>query len=95
MVARGGSFDQLAQIFDALEAATLAFVLIDLWKGAEIPTGHSTDDMLGHLNWYGVECVSMTAVHPLVITFQTDGTIFRADPAKTLADVDPAQVVTK
>jgi len=51
--------------------------------------------MLGHLNWYGVECVSMTAVHPLVITFQTDGTIFRADPAKTLADVDSAQVVTK
>jgi len=84
MVARGSSFEQLALIFNALEAATLALMLIDLLKGAEIPTGHSTNDMLGHLNWYGIECVSMTAVRPLVITFQTDGTIFRADPAKTL-----------
>ena len=88
---QGGSFEQCAKIYDTLEPATLDSMLSGRWKGVEITTGHSTDGMLDAMNWYGIDFVSFNEVHPLVITSKSDGTLFRADPGKTMAGVDPAE----
>lgn len=66
--------EDLDRIWESLEAVDTSQILAQ-WKGADIPTGHPLDGMLGTINWYGKRFVSETDAVPLLCT-AADGTLY-------------------
>lgn len=57
--------DQALAIFDAAEPIEPGF-MIGTWCGAEVPTGHPLDGLLGASGWWGKQFVDSETVHPLL-----------------------------
>lgn len=74
----GVSTDKALKLFDQLEPVPLDFML-GRWTGAEIPTNHPLDGLLGASNWYGKEFIDPDNVHPLVLAW-ANGNTYKTTP---------------
>jgi hypothetical protein len=57
--------DEALAVFDAAEPIEPGF-MIGKWCGAEVPTGHPLDGLLGASGWWGKQFVDLETVHPLL-----------------------------
>lgn len=53
--------------------------MIGQWRGADLPTGHVMDGLLGRYHWYGKRFDSAEAVHPLVFS-RGNGSLYSLNP---------------
>ena len=75
----GASTDEVLALFDALPPVEVADVL-GAWRGAELPTGHRLDGLLGRFGWHGKRFEGAEAAHPLVFSDGRGGLV-RINPA--------------
>lgn len=77
---RGTTAAEALVFFDSLPPLRLDEV-IGSWRGAEVPTGHPLDGLLGSLGWHGKRFDGVDSAHPLV--FETaSGRLFEVNPAR-------------
>ncbi|MCO1653840.1 DUF4334 domain-containing protein [Pseudonocardia humida] len=78
---RGATPDDVLAFFDGLPPVEVAD-LLGSWRGAELPTGHRLDGLLGRFGWHGKRFEGADAAHPLVFDDGRGG----------LVEVNPALV---
>lgn len=67
-------------IFDASEPVDPDF-MIGTWHGAEVPTAHPLDGMLGVSGWWGKQFVDAETVHPLLFPTRDGSALWAMNPA--------------
>ncbi|MEO1588073.1 MAG: DUF4334 domain-containing protein [Bacteroidota bacterium] len=72
--------DEALVFFDSLPPVSLDFMWGE-WEGAEQPTGHPMDGLLGATGWYGKQFVDAETVHPLLFHNLTRTGTFKVNPA--------------
>lgn len=65
---------ELDEVWASLDSVKSSEILAQ-WKGADIPTGHPLDGMLGTINWYGKRFISETDCIPLLCS-SPDGSLY-------------------
>lgn len=74
----GTSSAEALAFFDSLPPVGID-ELSGSWQGAEVPTGHPLDGVLGSLGWQGKKFEGAEAAHPLVFSGR-DGSLFEVNP---------------
>jgi hypothetical protein len=66
-------------LFDACPAVETES-MIGKWHGAELPTGHPLDGLLGKSGWWGKQFVDAETVHPLLFTTSDGRALWPVNP---------------
>lgn len=77
-LAGGVSTSRALAVFDSLPAVALED-MAGRWVGAEVPTGHLLDGLLGAYGWHGKRFFEANEADPLV--FARGGALFHVKPA--------------
>lgn len=77
---RKASIEEMLEIFDELEPATLE-LMTGRWNGFEIETGHFLDGLLGPSGWYGKLFASPEEVHPLLFYTKNKTGLYSVNPS--------------
>jgi len=76
---RSASPSDALRVFDALEPASLDF-LLGRWRGFEIATGHPLDGLLQPSGWYGKLFNTKDDVHPLLFYTRDRSALYAVNP---------------
>ncbi|MFI8348136.1 DUF4334 domain-containing protein [Streptomyces sp. NPDC085596] len=76
-----GTTAEALDVFDASGTVEPDF-MFGTWHGAELPTGHPMDGLLGGSGWWGKQFVDAETVHPLLFPSPDGKSLWAFDPAK-------------
>lgn len=86
------TFAEAAELFDDSAAVEPDF-MIGTWHGAEVPTGHPIDGLLGASGWWGKQFVDAETVHPLLFRTRDGKALWAMNPALAFSGVGVSKVL--